>query len=88
MNGLPVELQHKPKPNANTKTNTKCKPNSNPHGPTIKSTPRAQKENLDKSHENMAIKKIFNKYLIFTRSSQNYEAKKGSCGNGGTHLNL
>ena len=56
LNGLPVELQHKPKPNANPKPNTKPKLNSNPHGPTIKGTPRAQKLNLYKSHENMAIK--------------------------------
>ena len=58
LNGLPVELQHKPKPNANPKPNTKPKLNSNPHGPTIKGTPRAQKLNLYKSHENMAIKLV------------------------------
>ena len=65
LNGLPVELQPKPKPNANpnhkpnTKPNTKPKPN--PHGPTIKGTPRAQKQNLDKSHENMTIQQKLKK---------------------------
>ena len=62
LNGLPVELQPKPKPNdkpnLNPKPNTKPtpNPNPNPHGSNIKGTPRAQKENLDKSYENMAIK--------------------------------
>ena len=46
-------LAANPKPNLNPKPYTKS--NTNPHGPTSKGTPRAQKENLDKSYENMAI---------------------------------
>ena len=49
----------KPKPNNNLKPNL----NPKPHGPTIKGTPRAQKQNLDKSHENMEIKKIKNVFI-------------------------
>ena len=37
--------------------------NPKPHGPTIKGTPRAQKQNLDNSHENMEIKKIKNVFI-------------------------
>ena len=59
---MPVELQPNPKPNANPKPTLNPKPNTKPnpnhHGPTIKGTPRAQKQNMDKTNENMAIKII------------------------------
>ena len=49
------------------KPNTKPNPNPNPHEPTIKGTPIAKKENLDKAHENMAIETktcfVFEKFL-------------------------
>ena len=52
----------KPKP----KPRPRPRPRPKPHGPTSKGTPRAQKQNLDKSHENMAIKtKIDRRKNIF-----------------------